>query len=775
MSVPGPNARWICPNDRELMLRSRLSDGSGWCTRSSVSARRSVTSTEPVSANELAIIEARLKVAQEYEQIEANRVMLMLTKLDRIRKGPTVHASPYMCDLCGTAFNLITKLQMKTCAGCNRRVCRSCGYVGEVHTPMSSGNSSSGPSPSSSPFPDSRPSSASATPGQRTTPPTSLAQTNRQSLQSKERTSGAGAAGLLGAERRSEKKQWICLYCSECQEVWKKSGAWFHGGISTELLAQASEALAEVSSYSRSRINETRPSTAIGQIGGEDLAKLRAIAGASGNSILSDDSDSSKPESEDTDDDILVKRARDFALIKREETSSKPFPPQVIRSRSDNIDQGARGAETGDVRQRTKAFSSAQDSPKMGGRGRKVKLSQRRARRTDQKPESSDGAGSEGTHVPSPVASRNSSPVTERRKKQTRGQAVFKRQGKQSVRPPMHHESSSEQEVDATTMDIDALVSEVKTKERIARTTSNPGASASIASAASSHVNLGRIFFSVSYDTEESRLSIDLHSCSNLRAMDRSGFSDPFVILQLMSAGKTMQEKRTGIVKRSLDPVFNERFQYHAVSEAELSAMKLRLQVYDHDRVTKHDFIGEASFSLSVIHPDTVDSFRLDLEAKNEELARLERLLPESAPYGKVLISLNFLSVEEVLLVNIVRAAGLPAMDTNGLADPYVKCYLHPDPNKNSKQKTRTISKTLDPEFDEEFRYPVRLSEIHHKTLAITVWDYDWNSANDFIGAVYLSEKESGTYVKHFMDAVTVPNCLHTMWHTMVAERRKFP
>ena len=51
----------------------------------------------------------------------------------------------------------------------------------------------------------------------------------------------------------------------------------------------------------------------------------------------------------------------------------------------------------------------------------------------------------------------------------------------------------------------------------------------------------------------------------------------------------------------------------------------------------------------------------------------------------------------------VIRAANLPPMDANGLADPYVKLRLLPDVSGAVRQKTDRQEKTLSPEWDETF------------------------------------------------------------------------
>lgn len=62
-----------------------------------------------------------------------------------------------------------------------------------------------------------------------------------------------------------------------------------------------------------------------------------------------------------------------------------------------------------------------------------------------------------------------------------------------------------------------------------------------------------------------------------------------------------------------------------------------------------------------------------------------------------------FLSFQ--LLVGIIQAAELPALDMGGTSDPYVKVFLLPD--KKKKYETKVHRKTLNPVFNEQFTFKV--------------------------------------------------------------------
>ncbi len=69
----------------------------------------------------------------------------------------------------------------------------------------------------------------------------------------------------------------------------------------------------------------------------------------------------------------------------------------------------------------------------------------------------------------------------------------------------------------------------------------------------------------------------------------------------------------------------------------------------------------------------------------------------------------------QLIMVRVVEAEGLAAMDMSGTSDPYVKVYLLPD--KKKKFETKVHRKTLDPTFNEHFTFKVQLKSTCSKIL----------------------------------------------------------
>ncbi|EGG14945.1 Phosphatidylserine decarboxylase proenzyme 2 precursor [Cavenderia fasciculata] len=84
-----------------------------------------------------------------------------------------------------------------------------------------------------------------------------------------------------------------------------------------------------------------------------------------------------------------------------------------------------------------------------------------------------------------------------------------------------------------------------------------------------------------------------------------------------------------------------------------------------------------------------------------------------------------------ILSISIAEARGLPKMDLNGFADPFVSVTF----GGNKIHKTATIKKSLSPSWNEQFNVIIRESQSNY-TMTFTVWDWDKATQNDLIGNV---------------------------------------
>ncbi|XP_028844567.1 rabphilin-3A-like isoform X2 [Denticeps clupeoides] len=115
----------------------------------------------------------------------------------------------------------------------------------------------------------------------------------------------------------------------------------------------------------------------------------------------------------------------------------------------------------------------------------------------------------------------------------------------------------------------------------------------------------------------------------------------------------------------------------------------------------------------------------------------------EGTTLGALEFSLLYDQDNSSLHCNIIRGKGLKPMDSNGLADPYVKLHLLPGASKSTKLRTKTLRNTRNPTWNETLVYHgITDEDMQRKTLRLSVCDEDKFGHNEFIGETRVALKK---------------------------------
>ncbi|XP_033010904.1 synaptotagmin-8 [Lacerta agilis] len=265
----------------------------------------------------------------------------------------------------------------------------------------------------------------------------------------------------------------------------------------------------------------------------------------------------------------------------------------------------------------------------------------------------------------------------------------------------------------------------------------------------------GQLQYSLEYDFRSQEMKVGVKQAADLKAMDSGGTSDPYVIAYLTSDMRKKYE--TKVYRKTLNPVFNESFVFK-VPQADIAESTLVMQVYDFNRFSKHDIIGETRIPLGDVDLQHVIEQWQELTAASK--MEQERL-------GEICISLRYVPSTSKLTVVILEAKKLKRMDAHGLSDPYVKVQLILNKKKWKKKKTSVKKNTLHPYFNEAFVFEVPFSLIQNVDLVISVWDRDKVSKDDQIGKLFLSCRATGNQLRHWSDMLANPRRPVAQWHSL--------
>lgn len=242
-----------------------------------------------------------------------------------------------------------------------------------------------------------------------------------------------------------------------------------------------------------------------------------------------------------------------------------------------------------------------------------------------------------------------------------------------------------------------------------------------------------------------------------LIARDKSGTSDPYVKVKLRQ--KCVYKSK--IVYRNLNPTWNEVFQL-AVDDVNT---ELVFKVYDFDRLSHDDDMGEASVNLGSLEINKENEMKLPLINKQglqEDLGKIVvklSIVPKT-PSEKIELAQLLSSAKKVsrlggskgqiwdslLSVILVKGNHLKAMDSTGFSDPYVRFKLG-----NDKYKSKVCKQTLSPAWHEQFDMKMFTGNGPMPTLEVTVWDKD-SGKDEFMGRTSVDLSDLEAEKSHYLE-----------------------
>ncbi|KAE8623209.1 hypothetical protein XENTR_v10005541 [Xenopus tropicalis] len=269
---------------------------------------------------------------------------------------------------------------------------------------------------------------------------------------------------------------------------------------------------------------------------------------------------------------------------------------------------------------------------------------------------------------------------------------------------------------------------------------------------------LGKLQFSLDYDFQNNQMQVGIIQATELPALDMGGTSDPYVKVFFLPDKKKKHE--TKVHRKTLNPIFNETFTFK-IPYQELGGKTLCMSIYDFDRFSKHDIIGEVKVPMNTVDlGQPIEEWR-DLQSAEKE---------EPEKLGDICISLRYVPTAGKLTVCILEAKNLKKMDVGGLSDPYVKIHLMQNGKRLKKKKTTVKKKTLNPYFNESFSFEIPFEQIQKVQVVITVLDYDKLGKNEAIGKIFVGCNASGTELRHWSDMLANPRRPIAQWHPLKPE-----
>ncbi|KAJ8949692.1 hypothetical protein NQ314_008155, partial [Rhamnusium bicolor] len=272
-----------------------------------------------------------------------------------------------------------------------------------------------------------------------------------------------------------------------------------------------------------------------------------------------------------------------------------------------------------------------------------------------------------------------------------------------------------------------------------------------------SGLSLGRLHFRLSYDFDRSDLVVHLIEAHDLAGSDQGGFNDPYVRIALLPEVDS-RKRQTTIHRNDANPLFDQHFKF-PVSHEDLQSKTLILQVFDYDRFSRNDVIGEVTMTMN----------EFDIGSSIEIWGEITKNKKPREELQEILVSLSYLPSAERLTVVLLKARNLFLPQCKEHMDPFVKVYLLINGKRVKKKKTASKKGSCNPVWNEALTFGLSSNNLANAAVEITIFDQgnDLIGNNPLVGTCIIGPKETGPEKDHWIDMTQSPRKAIACWHTV--------
>jgi len=261
---------------------------------------------------------------------------------------------------------------------------------------------------------------------------------------------------------------------------------------------------------------------------------------------------------------------------------------------------------------------------------------------------------------------------------------------------------------------------------------------------------IGPINDSAIKDFRGGKISLKIVKANGLKAMDSSmlskkGSSDPYckIFVKDDATGKKSEVGKTKIIKKRLDPTWNETFEFLL---SRTFAPIIIIEIFDYDMMSGDDPMGMLQIPISKFQSlqEEPSTFAVQAMEGCENVTgtiTFEMIFAQNPPdkhAGKQFGGGLVMGVVE-------RADDLLAVDKNVLSknssDSFVIVKTNHKVGKKTKEdiilQTKHKKGTLSPKYDEKFCFD--LTPFHDPNIEFAIFDHDMMSSPDPMGHVVIS------------------------------------